>query len=86
MASDVRASECAGMRISLEAALFEVFKYNNVISVSVANESLEMGVDDATGVGEGWKYPRGCRTKEFTREIDDGGGTEPVGRDLMYCP
>ena len=84
MASDVRASECTGMRISLEATLFEVFKCNNVISVSVANESLEMGVDNATRVGEGWKYPRGCRTEEFTREIDDGGGIEPVGRDSMY--
>ena len=86
MAGDARASKCAGMRISLEAALFEVFKCDNVISVLVANESLEMGVDNATRVGEGWKYPRGCRTEEFTREINDGGGTEPVGRDLMYCP
>ena len=84
MASDVRASEHAGMRISLEATLFEVFKCNNVISVLVANESLGMGVGNATGVGEGWKYPRGCRTREFTKEIDDGGGTEPVGRDLIY--
>ena len=83
MAGDVGTSEHVVVVLNLEATLLKVFGCEVIVFVVVL-KSPEERVGGAIRVLEGWRWPSGCKAGAFSGSIDDGGGIEAVGRDLMY--